>query len=109
MESPISEIQKWMESMTGQTVLIKKEEDGDLDQVHLRLDKLTVGRQQSDDPDGYVLPQALLFHGQGTINNGESLPQNVYEIPLSNSWLSEEQGNLLHIKTERAVYTIQPF
>jgi len=109
MESPISEIQNWMESKAGQTFLIRKEEDGDLDQIHLQLDKIAIGEQKSVDPDGYVAPKTLLFHGQGTINNGQPLPQNVYEIPLSGSWVSNEQGDELQIKTERAVYTIQSF
>lgn len=91
--------------------LISKEEDGDLDQVALDLEEVRLGHLDHADPDGYLSPQSLLFRGQGTImteSKAGPLPQDVYEIPLFGTWITQNKETSFQIRTERGIYTIQP-
>jgi hypothetical protein len=118
MDQSIHPLSAWFEAQSGKSFLISKEEYligkdeiGDLDQIELHLDRVTLGRFQND-PDDYVSPVFIQLHGQGTIRTDEEsavLPQDVYEIPLDSSWSMSETGKALQIKTERAIYTIRPY
>ncbi|RXT14930.1 hypothetical protein [Ammoniphilus sp. CFH 90114] len=103
-------VTQWMKQQEHRSILISKEEDGDLDQVSLTLEDITLGKLERPDPDGYVSPQSLLFHGQGQVINETSgpLPQDVYEIPLFGTWITQNKGDSFQIRTERGIYTIQP-
>jgi hypothetical protein len=111
MELSQEHVSHWLEAYQDKTIQICKNEDGDLDEVDIKLQKVTIGKLKVEDPDDYVALNTLLLHGKGTIRSGGndgSLPQNVYEIPLTDQWIVREQGNQLEIKTERAIYTIEP-
>jgi hypothetical protein len=104
-------VSNWIEAYKNKAILISKKEDGDLDQVDLQLDKVSLGKLREKDPDEYVSMSTLLLHGQGNIHSGGhsgALPQDVYEIPLTDGWLVKEMEDRLEIKTERAIYTIEP-
>lgn len=106
----VEQVKQWLEMQNHRTLLISKEEKGDLDQVELQLSDISIGKLEENDPDGYVSPQSLLLHGQGTVVNGskqEHLPQDVYEIPLFGTWIAQRKENQFQIRTERGVYTIQ--
>ena len=105
-------VTQWISQQDNKrSFLISKEEDGDLDQVALNLEEVRLGHLESPDPDGYLSPQSLLFHGQGTIlseSKSGPLPQGVFEIPLFGTWITQNKGNSFQIRTERGIYTIQP-
>lgn len=111
MEYGLTEVSQWLDAHKDNGLIIHKEEDGDFDQIELRLEKVSRGRLKEKDPDDYVPAETLLLHGDGTII-GEDIPaplsQGVYEIPLTEGWKVEEIGNILHIQTDRASYAIQP-
>lgn len=107
----IEQVTDWMQSQNRSSYLISKEEEGDLDQVALELSQISLGKLEVPDPDGYLAPQTLLLHGKGTVLNGPSqgpLPQDVFEIPLFGTWVTQDKGDHFLIQTERGVYTIQP-
>lgn len=111
MEHSQEHVSQWLESLQNKAILICKREDGDLDEVDIQLQKVTIGKLKEEDPDEYVALKTLLLHGEGTIQSGRHegpLPQDVYEIPYTDQWIVKEMGNSLEIKTERAIYTIQP-
>jgi hypothetical protein len=104
-------VSNWIEAYKDKAIIINKKEDGDLDQVELQLEKVSLGKLNEEDPDEYVSMETLLLHGEGIIHSGGhsgSLPLDAYEIPLTDGWLVKEMEDRLEIKTERAVYTIQP-
>lgn len=104
-------VSNWIETYKDKAIIISKKEDGDLDQVELQLEKVSLGKLNEEDPDEYVSIETLLLHGEGIIHSGGnsgSLPLDAYEIPLTDGWLVKEMEQGLEIKTERAVYTIQP-
>lgn len=106
----VKQVKDWANTHSNPSILINKEEDGDLDQVELQLTDVSLGTLEHVDPDGYLAPQTLLLHGQGhVLKEGEEapLPQNVYEIPLFGTWITHAKENQLLIRTERGVYTIQ--
>ncbi|HJV47124.1 MAG TPA: hypothetical protein VJ824_15505 [Bacillota bacterium] len=107
MQIPIDQVESWIHSKHCPTFLVSKEENGDLDQVQMNIQGITLKGAERVDPDGYVAAQALLLHGQGSFVNGGELPQNVYEIPLLGTWITQDKGNRMQIETQRAVYTIQ--
>jgi hypothetical protein len=107
MQSPIEQVETWINTKQSPSFTISKEEHGDLDQININIEKVSLGTQPVVDPDGYVAEQALLLHGQGSLINGAPLPQNVYEIPLFGTWVTHDKGSRMQIETERAVYTIQ--
>lgn len=104
-------VSNWIEAYKNKAITISKKEDGDLDEVDLHLEKVSLGQLKEKDPDEYLSMETLLLHGQGNIHSGGnsgSLPQDIYEIPLTDGWLVKEMDGRLELKTERAVYTIQP-
>jgi hypothetical protein len=110
MEPSINEVSKWLHMHKGHAIKISKEEDGDIDQVELQLNDVTVGHTEGIDPDGYVAPQAILLHGHGIIKSGNQqaqLPLNAFEIPLEGQCMTTPSGEGLQMKTSRAVYTFQ--
>jgi hypothetical protein len=111
MENSQEHVSNWIESHRNKSILISKKEDGDLDQVDLQLDKVSLGQLKEKDPDEYLSMNTLLLHGAGSIQSGVHsgvLPQDVYEIPITNQWVVKELGDTLEIRTERAIYTIKP-
>jgi hypothetical protein len=104
-------VSNWIGAFKDKAIIISKKEDGDLDQVELQLEKVSLGKLNEKDPDDYVSMETLLLHGKGNIHSGEhsgSLPLDAYEIPLTDGWFVKEMEDRLEIKTERAIYTIQP-
>jgi hypothetical protein len=109
MEDPLLQVSSWLNAQSNQEVLIQKEEDGDIDRTRIQVDHVSMGHLQQKDPDGYVANQSILVHGQGKVlftNYEAHLPQNVYEIPLEQSFVAHSIDEGLQIKTGRATYTL---
>jgi hypothetical protein len=103
------EIKKWLEEHKEQVLKITKVENGDLDLAAIKLKGVSfVQHRHTDD---YLSTQALLLRGEGTVSTPhgrESLPGAAFEIALTDNWDGRRDGNSLHLKTERASYTIEP-
>lgn len=88
---------------------IIKEEDGDQDRIRLQLQRISLGENRYQDPDDYVAKQALLLHGEGVVMQDEHqarLPQNVYEIPITENMKISQSINALTLQSDRALYHI---
>lgn len=101
----------WLHDQKQTQLLIQKEEDGDIDKLELTLNDVTIGHLRREDPDNFVENVAILLHGEGFIALGdkyERLPQDVFEIPISDYLNVEKASKELRIKTGRAKYLIKP-
>lgn len=106
----VNQLTEWLNLHTNRMCTIQKEEDGDIDAVELKLNRVSLGKMERKDPDDYVENEALLLHGEGSIQSGGQqapLPLDAYEIPLTDTLMLEEQQDVLKVTTERAIYTIR--
>lgn len=109
----LQEIEQWIQERIGQYVSIQKIEEEDVDQVQLQLEGVRIGQQSVPDPDDYVSAQALILSGTGHIESAVQqaltleLPQNAYEVPITQDMMVEQANGMLQISTERAVYRLQ--
>lgn len=112
MDAQIAEVADWLMGRTDETLLIRKEEDGDTDQVEIMLEKVAYipGDPRRDD---YIEEDRLVLQGEGRILTegaegiaAESLPRQQYEIPLQAGFrrIIADQELMLH--TDRASYHI---
>lgn len=100
---------EWLERHTGNTILIRKEEQGDLDTIEVRLDRIDYKQESGQGWDDYTDGSALLLHGTGQIiveQDRHPLPGDTFVIPvkgLSEINLSDRE---LRFQTERASYRL---
>ncbi|WP_199623597.1 hypothetical protein [Paenibacillus alkalitolerans] len=112
MQMGMGEMTDWLLGHVNESVIIRKEEEGDVDQVMLELEKISyrAGQPEADD---YVDDDRIILHGKGKIAADEEggasgLPRNSYEIALEGDCSGTLQNNELLIRTERAVYRVAP-
>lgn len=110
MDTHISEIADWLMGCINAPIVIRKEEQGDVDQVIMTLQKVTFipGGPERDD---YVEEDRLVLHGDGRIaTDGKGgtadLPRHSYEIPLSSAFRGSLSEEGLQLNTERASYKV---
>ena len=101
---------EWLLGHVNETLLIRKEEDGDTDQVMLKLQKVAYGTG-GPDSDDYVNDDRIILHGDGTISvdggtGAAGIPRESYEITLAGNIRGSVQNNELHIQTDRATYRV---
>ncbi|MBW7459120.1 hypothetical protein ACFOLF_32550 [Paenibacillus sepulcri] len=99
----------WLQSHTGQELLIRKQEQEDLDEVRLELSDIDYRSSRSDSIDEYTSDSALLLHGRGTViteDSEEELPSRTFEIPLQGLNYAKQENDALVLETERAKYLI---
>jgi hypothetical protein len=117
MDQTVFEFTAWLDTQTGNTLHITKEERAigkhevsDLDQVHIQLHKVAVKHIERTDTDHYLADQEIILHGQGKIQSDKGdmeLPQGVYEIPLYGKVSARKAQDGFQVETERAFYSIQ--
>lgn len=106
-KNQINAIQQSLSSWGGQRILITKEENGDLDQTILNLERVEMDENHFIDdytPDHSI---QLVGNGQTVFEHGNMpLPYQSYDIPIENIYkVSADQGRIL-IRTDRGTYTI---
>ncbi|GIP37667.1 hypothetical protein J31TS4_09470 [Paenibacillus sp. J31TS4] len=109
MESTVQQIIVWLESKVNRTLQIRKEEQGDVDEVELKLDKVVLAVRNETHPDDYEARQSIILNGEGQIrgeDEPEPLPNNLYEVPFDDSIRWKSDGNGIHLQTNRASYAI---
>ncbi|BBH20664.1 hypothetical protein Back11_20090 [Paenibacillus baekrokdamisoli] len=105
----LQSLSEWLNSNTHKDIIIKKQEEGDLDEVHLRLSGIDYRGVQMDAIDEYTSDHALLLHGNGiVINDGNelALPLHIFEIPLHGLSRAEVNEGSFFLETERATYLL---
>lgn len=110
MKLSVQEVTQWLNEHQNHELLIRKKEDGDIDETELLLHKVSIGHLEKEDPTEYLATETVLLHGEGIVISDQSrasLPQGVYEIPINEHWKIKENGDYMEIETDRAIYTIQ--
>ncbi|MDD9265408.1 hypothetical protein ACFPES_00020 [Paenibacillus sp. GCM10023248] len=106
----IQEVCGWFEANLDKNILIKKEEQNDIDQVEIALQDVGL-MSHSDSIDDYLSPQAILLHGSGFIfqldDDKQPLPGDSFEIPLNGNFHGYQDENGMEINTEAASYSIK--
>lgn len=98
---------EWLEAHINQTLLIRKEEQGDIDKLRLTLEHIAF-RNNKQGSDDYTNGKALLLQGNGVVINGHEelpLPQNTFVVPLNGLRNVSDGQEQLKLETERASYT----
>jgi hypothetical protein len=110
MEMGMPEMTDWLLGHVNQTLIVRKEEDGDVDQVMLELKKVsyTAGQPWLDD---YINDDRIILHGEGKVAVDEGggaagLPRDTYEIPFEGGCSGSVRNNELTIRTGRAAYWV---
>ncbi|MHA6252278.1 hypothetical protein [Oceanobacillus sp. CAU 1775] len=107
----IEEFNEKLQQWSGKKIKIVKHEAGDLDEIIIDLQAVNYSKEEPT-IDDYEPTHSLHLNGAGlietTTNNYESLPSDLYEIPLETDTLYEQDKNRLMISTSRAAYTIEP-
>jgi len=112
MDHRVAEIADWLMAQINTPIVIRKEEQGDVDQVMMTVHKVSF-LTGSPDRDDYVEENRLVLLGEGRIategdGGAAELPRRSYEIPLGPSFRSEVEERELQVATDRAYYRIMP-
>lgn len=108
MDKSPDNILNWLTANQNSMMTITKNEDDDQDIAELKLKDVNL--IHNNDPNNYLSAQALLLIGVGTVetNFGKvPLPDNVYEISLTDKWSVKADDNIMYLHTERGTYTIE--
>jgi hypothetical protein len=106
----MSDMTDWLLGHVNETLMIRKDEDGDVDQVTLQLKKVTYHAAQPE-ADDYVDDSRIILHGEGRVSidgggGAAELPRDSYEITLAGDCSASVRDNELHINTERASFRL---
>lgn len=110
MDKQAADIADWLMSRVGRPLVIRKEEQGDVDQVIMTLEKVAY-IPGSVDRDDYVEEDRLVLHGDGRIETdggAAALPRHSYEIPLPTGYRGSLADDGFSLETERASYRVSP-
>lgn len=92
----------------GNNIHIEKKELHDIDHIHMNLDRFSYDKNART-IDGYEATYTLQLNGSGNIitnRTEQTLPDDVYEIPLEDSATFETLKNGLLLHTNRGTYKI---
>lgn len=109
MKHPLEDVSEWLKSHTNQTILIKKREQDDLDEVRLLLEFIGYRNGDNCSVDDYIACKALLLHGSGVIitdNEEAPLPDSTFTIPVDSLSSTEVKDKQVTLENGRGVYTI---
>lgn len=106
-QTEIIELKDQLNEWAGSQISIRKEENGDLDQINIQLDKATF--EQRDAQDDYLGDHILFIHGKAYSMESEKpvkLPTVLYEIPIDGIEGIQLDSDLVTFKTQRGTYAI---
>ncbi|GGE37384.1 hypothetical protein GCM10011391_15340 [Pullulanibacillus camelliae] len=110
LQDQVQIVMSYLKAWQGSQILITKEEEGDIDQTVINLQRLDMENYEHAFDD--YLPQAALqLAGVGqTINeaNSEPLPYGQFDIPLDQIHEIQCNPEEIFIKTDRGTYMISP-
>ncbi|WP_156289740.1 hypothetical protein [Oceanobacillus salinisoli] len=106
----VEEFNDLIRQWNGRKIKIVKHELDDFDETLMDLSAISYSKE-SRRIDDYVPMYSLHLNGSGvietTMNHYQSLPSELYEIPLEDSALYEFDGSRFIVSTSRGVYTIE--
>ena len=112
MEPHVAQVTDCLMNHMDSQLVIRKEEQGDVDQVFMTLKKVSFipGDPRRDD---YVEEDRIVLHGDGCIateghGGAAELPRHSYEIPLQSGFRTTPDRNGLTVHTGRATYKFMP-
>ncbi|HZG58144.1 hypothetical protein [Paenibacillus sp.] len=111
-DTQVADIADWFMSNIDTPLVIRKEEQGDIDQVRMTVRKVSF-LSGSPDRDDYVEEDRLVLFGEGRIategdGGAAALPRDSYEIPLQPGFRCQIDGAELRVATDRAAYHVVP-
>jgi hypothetical protein len=104
----VAEVLQNLEGWQGSNLLVKKVENGDLDQTTMQLQH-TDFMQNQPTMDGYISPYVIRLKGDGEVQMDSvtaDLPMSSYEIAMSQVYDVQVHDNMIHLRTDRGDYTI---
>lgn len=105
----VQEVKDALDQWIGHNIVLTKQEDGDIDTTMIALEKSSFVKRGKT-IDGYVSPVALQLRGKGTVPSSQEgtapLPDDRYDIPLTDDFRIHRDDDTLCIETERAKYTV---
>ncbi|RKQ35693.1 hypothetical protein [Oceanobacillus halophilus] len=106
----VEEFNELIRHWNGRKIKIVKHELDDFDETLMDLSAISYSKDTRR-IDDYEPMYSLNLNGSGvietTMNNYQSLPSELYEIPLEDSALYEFDGSRFIVSTSRGVYTIE--
>lgn len=106
----VEEFNELLREWNGKTIKIVKHELDDFDETLMDLNAISYSKE-TNRTDDYVALYSLNLNGSGVIettpNVYQSLPSELYEIPLEENALYEFDGERFIVSTSRGVYTIE--
>ncbi|MCK6255846.1 hypothetical protein LCY76_04410 [Fictibacillus sp. KIGAM418] len=106
-ELKIIDVKDHINNWAGHQISIRKEENGDLDQINIQLEEATF--EQRDAIDDYLSDNVMFLHGRAySTEDGESteLPSVLYEVPLDGISGINIDGSIISFITNRGQYAI---
>lgn len=106
-EMKIIDVKDRINNWAGHQISIRKEENGDLDQINIQLEKATF--EQRDAHDDYIADHVMFLHGRAySREDGESteLPSVLYEVPLEGITGINIDASVISFTTNRGQYAI---
>jgi len=108
MEHDIKKFTDWLNTQLNQVIIIQKREHDDVDHVQFNMSQYEIV-EAGDASDDYM-DSALILKGTGSIMNSTGdfvpLPQESYEIVLTNLTITNFDTDEIELITSRANYNI---
>ncbi|BFH63423.1 hypothetical protein [Paenibacillus azoreducens] len=108
MNNELNAVNQWLENQVGQTILIRKEEQGDLDETRVQLEAVEYS-EHVPARDEYAEGSSLILHGPGHVINEKGdipLPRNTFQIYVDGLHETETDESRINLTTDRAKYLI---
>ncbi|WP_213649798.1 hypothetical protein [Paenibacillus sp. J23TS9] len=108
MSEKLNSVREWLEKHVQETILIRKEEQEDLDETKVKIEGVEY-KESVPTIDDYAEGSSLILHGPGSVLNEQGeipLPQNTFQIYVDGLSECDVEEERLTIETDRAKYLI---
>ncbi|MDY0404326.1 hypothetical protein P5G51_001870 [Virgibacillus sp. 179-BFC.A HS] len=99
-----AKLQEWC----GNEITVEKDELRDKDRIHMHLASISYDKNTRK-IDDYQATYTLRLHGEGNVQTDkkeQTLPQDVYEIPLEDTATVQMQDQAIILETDRGHYRL---
>jgi hypothetical protein len=106
-DTKIIDLKEALNNWSGNQISIRKEENGDIDEIKVFLEEATF--EQRDAKDDYLGDHIMFLHGKAYANESEQqieLPTILYEIPVDGIDDIQLDPDIVSFQTSRAQYVI---
>lgn len=110
MNENLQPIMDWLDNHIGGSLHIRKVEQGNTDEIQLKLEHKGIHDDHTHALDGYTGESVLILRGEGrVIQPGGTelpLPENTFLIPVEKIMQTRMDSQTMTVETERARYDI---